>query len=327
MRRAAYLLVLGLALGVVSPRVVRAQAADPAVAAELFREGRAALDAKDFPLACAKLLESLRLDLRVGTLISLGECEQATGKLASARLRWQQAAQLARRTSDDRAPYCDQRFAAIDPRVPRLTIRIAASADRGTFVRKDSVDVGPAALGVPLPIEIGSHVVVALARHRDTRSYAVEGVEGQSSEIVVEPGDLLPELPAPDDVPPKDLPPTPPTPPARSTVLRTSAYVAGGLGVAGLGLGVYFGLKAIAGVGGSPGQCTGDVCDHAGAVARRDALASGNASTAAFVLGGALLSSGVVMFVVSLPGAPSGGVKVAPSASENGARVDVVGSW
>lgn len=327
MRRAALLLV-GAALTVTTSRPASAQASsDPAAAAELFRQGRAALDEKDYALAGDKLLESLRLDLRVGTLISLGVCEEATGKLASSRLRWQQAAQLARRIGDMRAAYCEEHFAAIDARVPRLTIRVAPAAPPWTFVRKDSVDVGPAAIGVPLPIELGPHVVVALAPHHDTRSYAVEGVEGQSTEIVVEPGGLLPELPpSPDDIPPPTVALPTPRPPRPQNGLRIAALGAGVLGLAGLGAGTYFGLKAIAGANDALPHCTGDVCDHTGAVARRDAMTAGNLSTAMFVEGGAMLGAGAVLFVLSLRGG-SDAVRVTPTAAAGGAGVRVTGAW
>jgi hypothetical protein len=324
--RIAALVVLALS----SPRTARAQGSDPATAAELFREGRAALEAMDYPVACGKLLDSLRLDARVGTLISLGDCEQATGRLASARLRMQQAAQLARRNGDERAAYCQDRFEVLDVRVPRVTLRIAPGAPPGTFVRKDSVDVGPSALGVALPVEVGKHLIVGLARLHDTRSYEIDVKEGDNLDLVVEPGGMLPDLPvAPEDLPPPDkpLPPPPPLPPGP---LRTYAYVAGALGLAGLGMGTYFGVKAIDGASGSPGVCTGSGCDALGAYVRREARANGNASMVAFAAGGALLAGSVVLYVVSAPRSPS-----APETrtalrlvtASGGAGLDVAGVW
>jgi hypothetical protein len=326
MRSVAVLAVVSVALAL--SRAAGAQGADPAAAAELFRQGRAALEAKDYEGACEKLLESLRLDVRVGTLISLGECEDARGKIASARLRWQQAAQLARRAGDERAGYCEQRFAAIDARVPRLTIRIAPGAAPWTFVRKDSVDVGPAAIGVPLPIEVGTHVIVALAPKHDTRSYTVVGEEGRSTELVVQPGGQLPELPPDrDDIPPGVEPPRPAVQPQKVRPLRTASYVTGALGLVGLGMGTYFGVQAIVEANQSSQHCNVDLCDHEGTQLRRDAIGAGNASTVAFAAGGALAASGVVMFVLSLGDGGAGAVTVAPSASASTAGVRVAGRW
>src|ERR1700677_370719 len=156
----------------------------------------------------------------------------------------QQAAQLARRLGDDRAKYCQDRFEVLDVRVPRITIRVAPGAPPGTFVRKDSVDVGATALGVALPVEVGKHVVVGLARSHDTRSYEVEVKEGDNVDLVIEPGGMLPDVPvAPEDLPPTDKP-APPAPLPPPGPLRTYAYVAGALGVAAAGFGTYFGLQA-----------------------------------------------------------------------------------
>jgi len=327
-RRPGVLLVVCAVIAVTgAPSEARAQVTDAAAAAELFRQGREALEAKDYPLACAKLLDSLRLDVRVGTLFSLGECEDALGKVASARLRMQQAGQLARRIGDPRAAACDARFATLDARVPRLLLHIAPGAPPATFVRKDSVDVGPTALGVPLPVEVGPHLVVGLAPHHDTRSYAVDAVEGKLVELAIEPGPLLPDLPiAPEDLPPADRPAAPPPPPpSRSNPVRTSAYVAGALGLATVGFGAYFGIQAIHEASGAPGHCSGNVCDAQGAAVRHDAVEAGNASTVVFAAGGVLLAGAVVLYVLSPGSEPQTTVRVAPVAG--GANVGVARAW
>ena len=81
-----------------------------AEAAELFKQGRAALQTKDYATACPKFVASLRLERAVGTLISLADCEQATGRLASARQHWQEAADFADALHDslNRGAYADR---------------------------------------------------------------------------------------------------------------------------------------------------------------------------------------------------------------------------
>jgi hypothetical protein len=190
--------------------------------------------------------------------------------------------------------------------------------------------VGTAALGVALPVEVGKHVVVGLARFHDTRSYEVDMKEGDNLELVVEPGGLLPEVPvAPEDLPPTDKPiPPPPLPPPGP--LRTYAYVAGALGVAAAGFGTYFGLQAMGWRSGSPGVCTGSVCDETGTVVRRDAIQAGNASTVTFAAAGVLLAGGIVLYVVSEPRAPvpaaaSAALRIAPA--PGGGGLDFTGVW
>jgi serine/threonine-protein kinase len=319
-------------------RVASAQAPapaaqDPAAAAELFRQGRAALEAKDYPVACAKLRESLRLDVpHVGTLISLAVCEEATGKIAGARLHWQQAFDLARGRGDERAEYCAQQFAAIDKRVPRLTIRIAPNAPTGTYVRKDGVDVGAAGIDVPLPIEVGAHQIVALAPHHDTNAYPIDAKEGEALSIRGEPGAALPYVPPARE----DLPPTEPAlaPTARkasplepSLPLRRAAYVAGGFGIVALGIGSYFGWKAIDARSTSASHCVGNICDHDGVVQRQDGITAGNTATALFVVGGLLVGTGVAFWIASSPKQSPTAIRIAPTVGVGAAGMNVAGAW
>jgi hypothetical protein len=282
---------------------------DPAAAADLFREGRAALADKDYERACAKFAESQRLDARVGTLINLAVCEEALNRLASARQHWEQATDLGRATSDARAEYTMERFTAIDKRVPRLLVRLAASAPPESVVRRDGVELGAASLGTPLPVDPGAHTVIGAAPgHEDGAPLLVELKESESREIEVAPGPALPE-------PPRSAPARAPAAPERARpfgALRTAAIAAGATGVVGLGLGTYFGIKAIDGKSGAPGVCHGDVCDAVGSGVRKDALRAGNAATASFIVGGGLLAAGIVMWFLA-PARRAGSLSLAPS--------------
>src|SRR5690606_14140042 len=102
-----------------------AQARDPAAAAVLFREGRDALAAGRTEEACAKFAESHRLDPAAGTLINWAACEEKLGRLASAWEKWQRAlANLP--AGDERRKGVEQRARALEARVPKLTITLAA---------------------------------------------------------------------------------------------------------------------------------------------------------------------------------------------------------
>src|SRR5580692_3784072 len=91
---------LAVTLAIATPAMAQAPPSaattDPPTAAELFHQGRAALEEKNYEVACPKFAESQRLAPHVGTLISLAECEEAVGRLARARGYWQQAIDLAR---------------------------------------------------------------------------------------------------------------------------------------------------------------------------------------------------------------------------------------
>jgi hypothetical protein len=327
--RRGRLAVLLVAAGSLPASRAEAQGSDPAAAADLFHEGRVAMASQSYGVACAKFAESERLDPRVGTLINLAQCEEALGLLATARRYWEQATDLAKATGDARVAYTTEQLGAIDHRVPRLTVRLGASAPPGTIAHRDDVELGAASLGTSLPVDPGKHsVFAAAAHHADGPVTVVELQAGESKEVVVEAGDALPE-PAPEAPVELPHPLAPETAPARAAgPTRIAAIASGAAGVVGVGLGAYFGLQAIAHESGAPGVCHGQTCDAQGATVRRGAIQSADESTAAFVVGGALLAAGVVLWLVAPARAQTAlTVGVAPDLVVRGAGAGVVGSF
>jgi hypothetical protein len=271
-----------------------ARARDPERAAELFREGRDALNAGDNETACRKFSESEGLDPRVGTLINLALCEEGRRKLAAAHQYWQQATDFARATSDARADYCAEQLARTEQRVPRLTIRLDGAAPPDTTVTRDGIDFG-ASLGVPLPVELGPHKIAARAWGYAPREVEVEVPEGESLEVVVAPGP-----PVASGAPGQGGAAREPAPRGASA-LRPVAYFAAGLGVVGLGVGTAFGVRALTAGSDASRHCDGDVCDSAGASARSDEQTAGNAATVGLVSGALLLTAGAAVYALTPP--------------------------
>ncbi|HEY6459343.1 MAG TPA: hypothetical protein VIY73_04305 [Polyangiaceae bacterium] len=123
--------------------------------------------------------------------------------------------------------------------------------------------------------------------------------------------------------PPTPLQP-PPQPEKRGTPTgRVVAYVLGGAGVVGIGIGTGFGIDAISknGASNASGHCTGG-CDSTGKSLREQALSSATASTVAFGVGLAALAAGVVLYVVT-----PGGVEVQPSVGASYGGVTVGKRW
>jgi len=323
------LAVVLFAAGALTASAARAQGSDPAAAADLFHEGRVAMSSQSYDVACAKFAESERLDPRVGTLINLAVCEEALGRVATARRYWEQATDLAKATGDARVAYTTEQLGAIDRRVPRLTVRLGASAPPGTMAHRDDVELGPASLGTPLPVDPGTHSVFAVAAHHaDGPVTVVEIQEGESKEVAVETGDALPEpaAEAPIVLPPGVAPERASGRPVSTT--RIAAITSGAAGIVGVGLGAYFGLQAVAHESGAPGICHGQTCNEQGATVRRGAIQSADESTAAFVVGGALLAAGVVLWLVAPARAQSlPTVGIAPGVVGQGAGARVVGSF
>jgi hypothetical protein len=319
----------------------RAQSAE---AEELFKQGRAALEAKDYATACPKFAASLQIERAVGTLISLAECEEATGHLAGARQHWQEAADLADATFDrlKRGPYARQRFAQVDARVPRLVLRLARGAPADSTVRRDDVTLGSAALGTPLPVDPGAHVISVVARGHSSKEYSLALGEGDNETLEVEPGPVAPAESASPAASTTTTGATEPgaAAPAGANVARGGsgqrviAYVLGGVGVVGIAVGSYFGLQTFSKWSAAKKDCGGG-CDPGspGQNERSDAQTDGTISTVAFAAGGVALAAAAWLFFTAPPSSragragSAGPVRLAPVVGREGGSLVVAGSW
>jgi len=253
----SFLVLAGVALaGAPGKALAQGNSAD---AEELFKQGRAALDANDYATACPKFAASLQIERAVGTLMSLAKCEEASNKLASARQHWQEAADFADASNDRlaRGPACRVKFAELDRRVPRLTVRLAQGAPSDTVVKRDGAFILAATLGSPWPVDPGPHTLETSAAGRDTTTLQVELKEGEAKEAIAAPGpETAVGLVAP--------------PPAVSTSPHAASRASGGMGglfwtgvaVTGTGVaaGLIFGGLALSKSGSLSGECPNHTC-------------------------------------------------------------------
>src|SRR5260221_12573867 len=123
-----------------------ADSREPAAAEQLFMDGRAAMERRDYATACARFEQSERLDPAAGTLINLAECLDRQGRAASSWLRWREALDALSPDDERRGP-AQQRLAAVATRVPRLEIRLSPGASSEAVVARDGAPVDRAALG------------------------------------------------------------------------------------------------------------------------------------------------------------------------------------
>jgi hypothetical protein len=230
--------ILGLLVLGGAPPGVRAQtpARDPAAAEALFREGREQVALGNYAQACPKFLESERLDPATGTVFNLAECQERTGKLASSWQNWRKALeQLA--PGDSRVAIANARLAALEPRLPHLTLRLAPGAPEDTHVLRDKVDLRKASFGVALPVDPGNHTLTVLADHHENARQTVHLDEAEALTVEVAPGPRLPETAPPvlAGTSPASSPSAPPGVPveSRASTLRTAGWITGGVGAAG----------------------------------------------------------------------------------------------
>lgn len=340
---------VALVLSLLTAREAGAQSADAqtlATAQALYDGASKAMDAKDYKSACPSLEEVVRLvPDGFGAKVTLAECYEASGRLASAWTMYTLVDNLATKPNQlHHRSTAHRKAEALKPRLSRLTITVTAStrALSGLEIKRDEVSVGAAQWGVPLPVDKGKHVIVATAKGKQRLEKAVE-IDEDGVERSLEISDLA-DLPivaaAPIAAAPPPPSPRPEDPKAiarRREVQRTLAFVSGGLGIAALGVGAGFGIQAIvkknqsnSPADGWPYCHDGDYCqfhsydpERAGpGQLRQEGLTAAARSTALFVAGGVLLGAGVTLFFTA-PRAPTGDVKIA--ASPRG--VEIVGAW
>src|SRR5690349_17832828 len=148
------------ALGVLLLSASTAFAGDPAAAREQLKIGYTLAQGGKCAEALPHLQESLRLDAKAITLINLADCEEKVGKLTDAMSHWVDA--RARAQSEGNAGIheeAERRAKELDPRLARLTIRLAPTAPPDAKVERDGIVLGVPSMGIPLPVDPGAHTV------------------------------------------------------------------------------------------------------------------------------------------------------------------------
>jgi hypothetical protein len=285
-----------------------AVAGDSAVAEALFREGRALMDAGNYSSACPKLAESFEQEPATGTLLALAMCRERAGQTASAWASYGQViARSKREGRADREQAARERAEALEPKLSRLTITVdvRTAKDPGLVVKRDGAVVGAATFGTAVPLDPGEHTIEATAQGKKTWSTKVRvGTEHdlQSVEVPfleVEPvaaTDAVATSPAGSASPERDTPPA-----KKGFPLRPLGIGVGAAGVVGLGVGVFFGLRAkdLNAESNEAGRCdAANQCDPTGGKKRDDAKSAAGVATVAMVAGGVLTAAGVTLFVL-----------------------------
>jgi hypothetical protein len=266
---------------------------DPAAAEELFRQGRAAVQQRDYLNACAKFRESNRLDPALGTLFNIADCEEKLGRYATSWTLFEEVAQRLT-ADDDRRAIAVKRAQGLEARVPRLSVHLAPSSHAGVVVRRDGVALGSASLDTPLPVDPGEHVVVVEAPGAQPAQFRASVGEGERAQLEVSVGP---------DLPPGEGPNAPLGAGSSGSSRRTAGYVVGGIGVAGLVTGVVAGLLVLSHKSTVNDNCAGKLCNQAGLDAARSGKTLGVVSTVGLVTGA--LGLGTATYLCLSPPAPT----------------------
>jgi hypothetical protein len=194
--------------------------------------------------------------------------------------------------------------------------------------------------GTAVPVDPGEHAFTFAANDKTVSKTLVirEGDKGRRERIVL--GEKAPPPPtndtsaaAPattDDK--KRAPETPQKSDSGMSGMRIGGLVAGGVGLVGIGLGTYFGVTASSAWNNSKSECSTTSCpNHAQAVVDHDSAANnGLASTISFAAGGALLASGILLFVLAPSGDKkerAGALSITPSIAPGATGVSLSGRF
>jgi hypothetical protein len=304
-----------------APLAQAAAAAEKAAAEALFDDGLRLMKAGSFAEACPKLESSEQIDPAVGTLLYLAECYEKIGRSASAWATFREAASLAQTSGQtDRAKTAQDRAARLEPELARLTIDISteARAIPGLTVRRGASSVALQLSGVAVPVDPGEIVVEAAAPGHATFSTKLVVSARSRGQVSIPP---LAELPASERVAPtaeSSAQPAQPLAPPRSDepaapVAKKSGFpvlpvLLGGVGLVGIGVGSYFGLRAISAAGDARDLCPGGRCrEKRGDDLMDDANSFARISNVTFGIGAGALAAGIVVYLLMPSGDSTAG--------------------
>ena len=336
----AFLFVIAAA-AVSSP--ARAQSSD-ALAEALYNSALELMEAGKDAEACPKLEQSQEIDPAVGTLLYLGLCYERTGKTASAWAAYRAAGEASRKANQpERRDIALERAGKLEPHLSKLTLQMPSDAIvPGLEIRLDGAPVGTAAVGVPMPVDPGEHLLVVNAPGYQSSTQNIV-VGGNADTKTVELAPLQPI--SSETVAPIAPTPTPATTsqPARNdardevrdqgsgaSTQRTLGLVIGGVGLVGLAAGGYFGLQSNSKENEARDNCGNypNDCSPAGISANDDAQTAAGYATIGFIAGGAALLGGIILYATAPNDPPaSATLRLDPVVARSGGGLGLSGQW
>jgi serine/threonine-protein kinase len=295
---------LALVVTALGASPAHAQAQDQAAARALFNDARERMSRGRFDEACPKLEAASKLYPGSGVLLNLADCYEHLGRTASAWHEFGEAASAAERAgrAEDQAE-AHKRQAALDPKLSKIVIHVT-KAPPGLVVKRDDTALDPAAWGIAIPIDPGSHTVTVEGAGRSPWSTTVKVADPGKTITVDVPDSVESEV-----VAPVSSPPQAPmavdgaeTHPVESGSYWTGRRVAG-IAIAGLGV-VTFGVGGILGL---EAKSKFNIAQGESSPSRENDSASayslGNVATG-FVIGGAVVAAAGLVVWLTAPGAP-----------------------
>jgi Tfp pilus assembly protein PilF len=294
---AAFALALGT-LFRVGPALADTSPADRAAAQSLFEEGRALMQTGKLAEACAKLEKSEELDPGGGTMLNLALCHERQGRTATAWAEYHDALDMARKDKrSGREDFARQHIAELTPALSRLTVKVPAEGTPAAIeITRNGAPLKRAAWGTPAPVDPGPQTILARAPGYEDWSFTFT-LGGRADSKTVEVPPLRRGASA-----------------AGPGLQRALGFTLVGLGAAALGVGVGFGIHALASEATAHSLCGGDtVCPTQAGLAQSQSAVTSAKVADGLIFGG--LGVAGVGLAVALVARPAGAGDTAASAA------------
>jgi tetratricopeptide (TPR) repeat protein len=224
-----------------------------ATARDAANSGRAAFEAGQYEKAIDQFTRAEQLVHAPPHLLYLARAQAKLGKLVAAHETY---LKITRETLKPNAPkafsdaqgFAEQELAAVDARLPYVTVTLQGAPADGVSIDMDGTLLPSAMIGIPLPTDPGQHVFKATGT-ATSEPVTVRIAEAAKQSVVLKAHPVATAAPV--------KPVAPVAAPAAGTSeppldegshgtsgLRVASYVSFGVGAIGLGLGTVFLLKA-----------------------------------------------------------------------------------
>jgi hypothetical protein len=223
-----------------------------------------------------------------------------------------------RRKQQGRIEVAEKEVAGLASRVPQLTIVVPPDLPADAVVTRNGERVLGPMLNRQLPVDPGAHEVVLEAPGFERQVFSEQLGEGERREVRIAP------LAAAGGG-------------GGSGITRTWAYVAGGVGIAGLLVGGIAGGVTIGHKGTIDDNCVDVNCNADGIDAADAASTTGAISTVGFIVGGIGIAAGVTFWfladdepasdLAAARRAPAVGLRSASSPDGRGGWLGLEGRW
>lgn len=315
--------------------MVAGRAGAQETSASLFAEGQKLMAEKKYTEACPKFEKALALSPGVGTKFNLGDCFEKTGRPASALKLFREVEDTTKQVGQtDRAVAAKQRADALEPRVPTVVVSAPWLASKpNATITVDGTTIKHADLAKPIRVDFGLHEAVAKLNDSQTRAQVMIDKESESKKLALdEPALVVAPIPPPPPQQPQQLvidgpPREPESSPGKTQ--RIVGIVTGAAGLVALGVGGIVVLGAKSDYDDATKTC-GTACPREQTTIANDARSSANVGGIVFGIGGALLVTGVVVFLTAPSKSASDSntaFRVVPTAGPGGGGMAMGGTF